>query len=66
MSFWENLGEVIGKAIVENKKTYESASVSSERKTDEKLIKDFKAETNMAKKLAMANELKKRGYGNQD
>lgn len=66
MSFFEKLGEVIGEEFAKNKKDYESASAASQRKTDERLIKDFKAETNLAKKVAMGNELKKRGYGNQD
>ena len=66
MGFWDNLGESVGKAIKDQVDTYNITTENSRKKSDKRLIKDFKDESNYAKKIAMANELKKRGYGNQD
>jgi hypothetical protein len=66
MGFLDKLGQAIGEEVVKQKKIYDTASESSMRKDDERLIKDFKDEHNTAKKIAMANELRRRGYGKQD
>lgn len=66
MGFLDSLGEKIGETIKDQVNTYNNATNNSQKKSDERLMKDFKEERSYTKKLAMANELKRRGYGNQD
>ena len=66
MSFFDNIGKAIGEEIVKQKEVYDSTSKYLERKSDERLIKDYKSESNMTKRLAILMELEKRGYGKHD
>lgn len=66
MSFFDSLGKAIGEEIVNQKKVYNSTLKDAEKRSDERLIKDLKSESNMTRKMAIATELKKRGYGNHD
>jgi hypothetical protein len=66
MGFWDSLGEAAGKAIKNASDDFSSTSERAGNYSDERLAREFKSTTNMAKKMAYANELRNRGYGNQD
>ena len=73
MGFWDSLGkfasEAIKNGINEKKadwKNYQKNIEQYEKLEDEKLIKRFKSETDLKKKLAMKYVLEQRGYGNKE
>ena len=63
---FEEIGNAVGKEIIKQKDIYLSTTNNSQRMDDERLIKKFKEEHDMTKKVAMGNELKRRGYGKQE
>lgn len=73
MGLFDNLGEILEKAgnalgeeVKKQKNVYDSTTNYSQNMNDERLIKKFKEEHDVTKKVAMANELKRRGYGKKD
>lgn len=70
MGFLDNLGEKVGKSIKEASEKYNHTSERVDKNThgmsDKTLIRKYKEESDVVKKIAMGNELKKRGYGNKN
>lgn len=69
MGFWEKLGESAGNAIREGNQSYETTRERAGGMSDRQLYNGFRNESgssinSMAKKMAYAQELKDRGYGN--
>lgn len=61
--FFDKLGEAAGKAVAKQQRNYEKAAEQSRNRSDERLLEDYKNGHNLARKKAMENELKNRGYG---
>lgn len=64
--FFDRLGKAAGKAVARQKSNYEKAAEQSRNRSDERLRKDYENEHNLARKKAMENELKSRGYGRNE
>ena len=60
MGFWDMLGEAAGKALKEQKEKYGSASRQAGNLDDDSLLEKMKGENSIAKKMAYAEELKRR------
>lgn len=64
--FFDRLGEAAGKAVARQKRNYEKAAEQSRNRSDERLQKNYENEHNLARKKAMENELKSRGYSRNE
>lgn len=67
MGFFDELGKSIGNDIKKKNERLREYQERAQDMSDERLIREFKNSSgDMIKRMAYAQELKKRGYGNQD
>lgn len=67
MGFFDELGKSIGNDIKKKNERLREYQERARDMSDERLIREFKNSSgDMMKKLAYGQELKNRGYGNQD
>ena len=65
-SFMTSVGNAAGNKIRETTEKSKMAKSYAESWDDDRLIREFKRESDYIKKVAYGNELKNRGYGNSN